>query len=117
MLKVMEGLPQDVFGVEADAFFDEEDQKRILLLFEACKNKRQIRKLLLCFTDMAEQSEYAYANRYANWTNMLTVEVAALVGPEKWHDKFRILTSAVRAKNKIFTPDQRKDAIDWLADN
>ncbi|WP_443947150.1 STAS/SEC14 domain-containing protein [Pedobacter sp. AW1-32] len=121
MLTKIKDLPDYIFGVTATGTVDADDLKQVLLpgLQEVSDRFGKIRYLLVLETEVKNfttgawiQDAKAGLQNFTNWERIAVV--SAEKGVEWFTDVFKFFTPGT---SKGFSPDELKEAKQWLTEN
>ena len=115
MIRIIEGLPDGVFGVEAAGVIGAEEFDDVMLAFADRVNRRYDVALLLDFGAGAALSEGALEKQFDNRLILHgPVHRVALIATPAWRDFFANFLDFLSCEGRIFPPGSREDALAWI---
>ncbi len=115
MIRVIEGLPGGVFGLEAEGVIGKEEFDDIMLAFDDEVRRRYDVALLLDFApDTARSAEMLEQKFYNRLCFCGPVQRVALVATPAWRGRFAHFLEFLGCEGWMFPPGAREDAVAWI---
>lgn len=115
MIRITEGLPDGVFGVEAKGVIGKEEFDDVMLAFADEVRRRYDVALLLDFgTDAALSAGVREEQFYNRLLLRGPVQRVALIATPAWRDFFADFLEFLGCEGRRFPPGSREDALAWI---
>lgn len=115
MIRIIEGLPDGIFGMEAEGVIGKEEFDDIMLAFTDRVRRRYDVALLFDFAANTARSGEMLKQRFYNRLCFRgPVQRVALVATPAWRDRFAGFLEFLGCEGRMFPPGAREDAIAWI---
>ena len=115
MIRIIEGLPDGIFGLEAEGVIGKEEFDDVMLAFTDQVRRRYDVALLFDFApDTARSAEMLKQKFYNRLRFRGPVQRVALVATPAWRGRFADFLEFLGCEGRMFPPGAREDAVAWI---
>jgi hypothetical protein len=115
MIRIIEGLPDGIFGLEAEGVIGKEEFDDVMLAFTDQVRHRYDVALLFDFaTNTSRSAEMLKQKFYTRLRFRGPVQRVALVATPAWRGRFADFLEFLGCEGRMFPPGAREDAVAWI---